>query len=178
MDLLQLIGVNINTFVENPVVALLIIGASEGIIAGLITGAIVWSITKAPDVLGRALLLAVIFGFLGFIWEFASITVVLGYSMGEIITALNDNPAIGPMFLQAFIRTFMYMILGALIGIGSRVPQFLIRGIIAGVFLGALVGALIWFATRYYFGFTLQLALFRLLVVLGVWGVITAVIKK
>ncbi|MEJ2746654.1 MAG: hypothetical protein P8183_01850 [Anaerolineae bacterium] len=177
LDLLQLVGVNINHIVHNPVLVLLIQGASEGVIVGLVTGAIVWSITKAPDVLGRALLLAVIFGLLGFIWEFTAISLAMGFSMGEIIRALSDNPAIGPMFLRAFIRTALYMLLGALIGIGSRVPQYMIRGIIGGIFAGALVGALIWFVTRYFLGLTLNIALFRLFVVLGVWGTITAFVK-
>ena len=178
MDLLQLIGINIHSLIENPIIATLILGASEGIVVGLVTGAMVWSITKAPDVLGRALLLAVILGFLGFLWEFASISAVMGFSLGSIIQALNDNPAIGQMFLRAFIRTFFYMILGSIIGIGSRVPQFMIRGMVVGIFLGALVGALIWFVTSYYLGFVLQIALFRFLVVIGVWGVITAVVRK
>lgn len=178
MDILQLIGININALVENPIATLLIIGASEGVVVGLITGAIIWSVTKAPDVIGRALLLVVIFGVLGFIWEFVSISIVIGSGMGEMIRAFSDNPAIGPMFLRAFTRTFFYMLLGAIIGIGSRVPQFMIRGIIIGIFLGALVGALIWFITSHYFGFVFHIALFRFFIVLGVWGLITALARS
>jgi hypothetical protein len=177
MDLLQLIGININALIENPILATLILGAAEGIVVGLITGALVWSLTKAPDVLGRALLLAVIFGLLGFIWEFARLSVVLEYNLGGLIRAFSDNPAVGPLLLRALVRTFFYMLLGAAIGIGSRVPQFMIRGVIVGIFLGGVVGAIIWFVTQYYFGFTLQIAVFRLFVVIGVWGMITLVAR-
>ena len=178
MDLLQLIGINLNSFIQNPIIANLISGAAEGVVVGLITGALVWSFTKAPDALGRAILLAVIFGVVGFIVEFVRIMAVMGYGMGQIIEALNENRAIGPMFLNAFIRTGFYMLIGALIGAGSRVPQYMIRGSVIGILLGAVTGAVLWLATHYYFGLALNIILFRFLVVLGVWGLITAVTNK
>ena len=98
MDLLQLIGININSFIQNPIVANLLSGAAEGVVVGLITGALVWSINKAPDVLGRALLLAVILVLIGFIAEFVRILAVMGFGMGEMIETFSENPDIGPMF--------------------------------------------------------------------------------
>jgi hypothetical protein len=178
MDLLQLIGVNLNSFIQNPIAAYLLSGAAEGVVVGLITGALVWSINKAPDTLGRALLLAVFFGGIGFIAEFARILSVLGYGLGEMIEAFSENPNIGPMFLAAFVRTGFYMLLGAVIGVGSQVPQFMIRGIIIGILLGGLVGALMWLVTNYYFGFSLHIVLFRFFVVVGVWGLITVISNK
>jgi hypothetical protein len=173
MDLLQLIGVNIDMITSNPIVASLIRGAVDGIVVGLITGALVWSITKAPDVLGRALLIAVIIGIVGFIAEFVRIGAVMGFGMGEMIASLNDNPEIGPMFLRAVVRTFYYMLFGASVGIGMRAPQYLLKGAVIGVLLGGLIGALIWFVLSYFWGLVLNIVLFRFFVVLGVTGTIT-----
>jgi hypothetical protein len=178
MDLLQLIGVNLNSFIQNPIVANLLAGAAEGVVVGLVTGALVWPISKAPDALGRALLLAVLFGLIGFIVEFVRILTVMGFGMGQMIEAFNENPAIGPMFLAAFVRTGFYMLLGAFIGVGSLVPQFMIRGIVIGILLGGLVGAILWLVTHYYFGFSLHIFLFRFFVVVGIWGVITIFSNK
>jgi hypothetical protein len=178
MDLLQLIGVNLNSFIQNPIVANLLSGAADGVVVGLITGALVWSINKAPDALGRALLLVVMFGLIGFIVEFVRILAVMGFGMGEIIEAFSENPAIGPMFLAAIVRTGFYMLLGALIGVGSLVPQFMIRGIIIGILLGGLVGAILWLITNYYFGLSLHIFIFRFFVVVGVWGLITVISNK
>jgi hypothetical protein len=178
MDLLQLIGVNINAFIQNPIVAHLLSGAAEGVVVGLITGALVWSVNKAPDALGRGILLAVLFGVVGFIAEFVRIISVTGHGMGEMIAAFSENPDIGPMFLNAFIRTAFYMLLGAVIGIGFRAPQFMIRGTVIGIFFGGLVGAILWLLTNYYLGFSLNIVIFRFLVVLGVWGLITVFSSK
>jgi hypothetical protein len=175
MDLLQLIGVNINNFTQNPIVALLISGAVEGIVIGLIAGALIWSISRAPDAFGRALLLAVIIGVVGFIVEFIRISSIMGVSMGQMIEAMSNNPAIGPMFLAALTRTGFYMLLGALLGVASTVPQHMIRGMIVGIFLGGLVGAALWFLTNYFLGFSFHILLFRFFVVLGIWGLIAAV---
>lgn len=178
MDLLQLIGVNLNAFIQNPIVAHLLSGAAEGVVVGLITGALVWSVNKAPDALGRGLLLAVLFGVVGFIAEFVRILSVMGYGMGEMIEAFSENPAIGPMFLNAFVRTAFYMLLGAVIGVGYRAPQFMVRGIVIGIFFGGVVGAILWLLTNYYLGFSLNIVIFRFLVVLGVWGLITVFSNK
>jgi hypothetical protein len=178
MDLLELIGINLNSFIQNPIVANLIAGAAEGVVVGLVTGALIWSIYKAPDVLGRALLLAVIFGLLGFIIGIVRIGYLMGMGMGQMIEALNENPEIGPMFLNAIIRAVYLMLFGALIGVGSRVPQHMIRGIVVGILLGALVGAVLWLITNYFFGFSFHIFIFRLLVVLGVWGLITAFLNR
>lgn len=173
MDLLQLIGANFNSFIQNPIVAHLLSGAAQGVVVGLITGILVWSINKAPDALGRALLLAVLFGLFGFIAEFIRILAVMGFGLGDMIRALSENPDIGPMFLAAIIRTGFYMLSGALIGVGSRAPQFMIRGAVIGILLGGMVGAILWMLTHYYLGFTLHIFIFRFFVVLGVWGLIT-----
>lgn len=178
MDLLQLIGVNLNSFIQNPIVANLLPGAAEGVVVGLITGALVFSINKAPDALGRVLLLAVLFGLVGFTVEFVRILTVMGFGMGEMIESLSENPAIGPMFLAAFVRTGFYMLLGALIGVGSMAPQFMIRGIVIGILLGGVVGAILWWVTNYYFGVSLHIFVFRFFVVLGVWGLITILFNK
>lgn len=178
MDLLQLIGLNINAITSNPIVASLIMGAVDGVAVGLIAGALVLSVTKAPDVLGRALLIAVILGIVGFIFEFVRILSVMGFGMGEMIAAFNDNPEIGPMFLRAFVRTFYYMLFGATVGIGMRAPQYLLRGAVIGILLGGLIGALMWFAFNYFFGVVLNIILFRFLVVLGITGVITGFAKR
>lgn len=178
MDLLQLIGVNIDAITSNPIVASLIIGALDGIAVGLITGALVWSVTKAPDALGRALLIAIIIGVVGFIAESVRIGAVMGFGMGEMIKALNENPEIGPMFLRAVVRTFYYMLFGASVGIGMRAPQYLLRGAVIGVLLGGLIGALIWFVLNYYWGLVLNIVLFRFFVVLGVTGAITGFAQR
>jgi hypothetical protein len=178
MDLLQLIWANFNSFIQNPIVANLLSGAAAGVVVGLITGALVWSINKAPDALGRALLLAVLLGLIGFIAEFILILAVMGLSMAEMIEALSENPDIGPMFLDAFVRTGFYMLSGALIGVGSKAPQFMIQGIVIGILLGGLVGAILWLITHHYFGFSLHIVIFRFFVVLGVWGLITILPKK
>lgn len=175
MDLLQLIGVNLDNFIQNPILSLLISGAVEGVVVGLIAGALIWSISRAPDALGRALLLAVIFGLVGFIIEFIRISAIMGISMGEMIEAMRENPAIGPLFLAALIRTGFYMLLGAFLGVASLVPQHMIAGMVVGVFLGGFVGALLWFLTNYFLGFSFQILLFRFLIVLGIWGVMAAV---
>ena len=178
MDLLQLIGINLSSFIQNPIVANLLSGAAEGVVVGLVTGALVWSINKAPDTLGRTLLFAIILGAVGFIAEFVRIISVMGFGMGEMIEAFSENPNIGPMFLNAFVRTGFYMLLGAIIGVGSRAPQFMIRGIVVGILLGGLVGAILWLSTNYYLGFSFHIVIFRFFVVLGVWGLIIVFSKK
>ncbi|MCB9418720.1 MAG: hypothetical protein H6667_02870 [Ardenticatenaceae bacterium] len=175
MDLLQLIGVNLNAFIQNPIIAILLAGAAEGVVVGLVTGTLVWSINKAPDALGRALLFAVIFALVGLIAEVVRILSLMGFSMGQMIETINENPAIGIMFLNALIRTSLYLLLGALVGVASRAPQFMVRGMVVGILLGGGTGALLKLITNYYFGFSFHILIFRLLIALGVWGGITVI---
>lgn len=173
MDLLQVFAEYFASFVTNPTVAQLVSGAAEGIIIGLVVGAIVWAIMEAPDTLGRALLFSIILGIVVIIWEFARIGAVMGMGLGSIIAAMNDNPRIGTMFWTALIHTFYAMIIGTAIGVGSLVPNLMVKGAIIGLFLGALTGAAINFAL-FYFGIRMSPLYFRGLVSLGTWGLLVA----
>ena len=70
------------------------------------------------------------------------------------------------------------MLSGALIGVGSRAPQFMIRGIVIGILLGGLVGAILWLQPIIILVFHYTSLIFRFFVVLGVWGLITVFSKK
>lgn len=171
MDILQLIGVDLSAFVDNPLIISALSGAADGIVIGLIVGAIIWAIMGAPDTLGRALLLAVLLGIAVIVWQVAQISVVVGSGMGELLDSFNNNPAVGKMFLQAGAYALTAMFVGAFLGVVSQVPQLVLQGGIIGVFLGAFVGALLG-GGLFYLGVSVSTLVYRLLVVLGVWALL------
>ncbi len=171
MEFLQFIGDYLSNLVGNPIAAQLLSGAGEGIVIGLVVGAIVWAIMQAPDTLGRALLFGIFLGIIVVIWEFARIGAVVGGSMGSIINSLNENPIIGGMIMQAGIRTVAAMLIGAAIGVGSLVPQLMIKGAIIGLFLGALAGAALR-GVFDYFNISLSRTMFQGAVVVVTWGLL------
>ncbi len=171
MDWLQIFADYLSALIVNPLVAQIVAGAAEGVVVGLIVGAVVWAIMQAPDTLGRALLLSIILGIGVIVWEFARIGAVMGMGMGGIIDSFNTNPQIGRMFLTAGVHTLTAMFVGALIGVGSRAPNYMIKGAIIGLFLGALAGAAIRFGL-YFFGVRVNLLIFRGLVSLGTWALL------
>jgi len=174
MDILQLVSNNLSAFSSNPLVSQIILGATQGIVVGLVVGAVVWAIMEAPDTLGRALLFAIILGIIVSIWEFVRIGNVVGAGMGDIITTLNHNPQIGPLFLTAVLHTLTAMFIGAILGVGTQVPHFMIRGAIIGLFLGAFVGAVLQVALSHY-GISLNRLIYRGVIALGIWALLTAV---
>lgn len=171
MDWLQLFADYLSSLIADPLVAQLAAGAAEGVVVGMAVGAVVWAIMKAPDTLGRALFLGILLGIAVMVWEIARIGAVMGMGMGGIIDSLSDNVQLGRMFLAAGVHTLTAMFVGALIGVGSRVPNYMIYGGIIGLFLGALAGAALRFGL-YFFGVRVNLLVFRGLVSLGTWALL------
>jgi len=171
MDWLQTFSDYLSALVDNPVVAELVFGAVEGVLIGLLAGSIIYAIMQAPDALGRAIFLGIMFGIVAIVYETFRIGNELGIGMASMIRNMNINPNIGPMFWKAGLNTMTAMFIGGAIGVGSLVPNHMMRGGFLGAILGAIVGGGI-SVGLYYGGVSVNLWLFRGAVVLGIWAVL------
>lgn len=148
-------------------------GALNGIVAGLIVGAVVWPIMQFPDAMGRVLILALIFAIGMILFELARISQLTGSTFSSILGAFQDfstSTAIGAMILQAAYRILIAMLIAAIIGVGSIAPGKVIIGALIGLFLGLLGGALLAVLADQ-LGFALPTLLFQVLVGLLAWGI-------
>ncbi len=171
MDWLQIFSDYLSALIDNPIVAEMVFGAVEGVMIGLLAGSIIYAIMQAPDALGRALFLGIMFGVGVIVYETFRIGHDLGISTIDIINNMEANPAIGQMFWRAGLNTVTAMFIGGVIGVGSLVPNHMLRGGFWGAILGAIVGAGISIGL-YYGGVVVNLWLFRGAVVLGIWAVL------
>ena len=153
-------------------------GALSGLAAGAIVGAIVWSITNAPDTLGRVLLFTIILGILMLLFQTILILNTLPeISMGSLIAAFQDRSTeIGQMIIRAGQWVGLSALGGALVAVLLSVPGETIKGALIGVVIGALLGAGINAGVRE-LGINLRAgtALFQIVVGLLTGGVLTSV---
>jgi hypothetical protein len=151
-------------------------GALNGIIAGLIIGAVVWPIMQFPDSMGRVIALALVFAIGMILFEMTRISRLTGSTFSSILGAFQDfstSTAIGALIAQAAYRVLIAMLVAAIIGVGSMAPGKVIIGAIIGLFLGLLGGALLAVLLEQ-LGFTLPVLLFQVLVGLLAWGILAS----
>lgn len=148
-------------------------GAISGLIAGLVVGAIIVPLIQVPDALGRALLLAALFGLGMAGFQIVRVLSVTGGSMSNIIDGLN-TPAVGQMILNSVLYIFYALLAGALIGILITVPDKALKGGLIGMLFGAVMGAVLYWLLGY-LGISLDQTLFRLLTGFLIFGVLTAI---
>jgi hypothetical protein len=148
-------------------------GAISGLVAGLVVGAIIVPLIQVPDALGRALLLAVFFGLGMAGYQLVRILAVTGSSMGSILDNLN-TPVVGQAIINGLLYVLYALLAGALIGVLITVPDRALKGGLIGMLFGVILGvALYWLLGR--LGIYLNLTVFRLLVGVLIFGVLTAI---
>ncbi|MFQ5401355.1 MAG: hypothetical protein ACE5E7_17375 [Anaerolineae bacterium] len=155
-------------------------GALDGVLVGALVGALALPMSRAPDTMGRGLFLAIMLGLLVGLFELARIGVIAGQTMGSMIDAFmgEQSTLVAALIRQAGIRVLIALFLGAILGMGSKVPDMVIKGSLWGFFVGAAIGALLRVALVQFGAAYLSLLIFRVIVGMLSWGLIAAVGSK
>lgn len=151
-------------------------GAISGLVAGLVVGAIILPLMQVPDALGRALLFGTILGVLMAGYQLYLILSITGGTMGSIIDALNSSIA-GPAIINGMVYVIYAILIGCLIGVFTTEPGLAIKGGLVGMLVGVIVGVVLYWLLGY-LGVYMNMTLFRLLVGLLIFGVMTAIMGK
>ncbi len=151
-------------------------GALNGLVAGLVIGAVVVPLLQVPDAMGRALLLGALFGLGMAGYQIVQVLSLTGGGLGDILDGL-ENPAVGQAILNAFLYILYAVLFGCLVGVVITVPDRALKGGLVGLVFGAVMGAAMYWLLGY-FRINLDINLFRILIGLLVFGVLTAVSGK
>ncbi len=146
-------------------------GALNSLAVGAIVGAVVWSVSQAPDSMGRVLLFGILAGVIMLIVQLVITLGVIGdVTMASIIDAFNQRQGVmAARIVEAGQWVGAAALIGALLGVVFTVPGEAIKGAIIGLFVGALVGAIL-NVVLIQLGFALNQLLFQLVVGLLTWG--------
>lgn len=152
------------------------IGALNSLAVGAIVGAVVWSVSQAPDTMGRVLLFGILAGVVMLFVQLVMILSLIGdVSLASIIDAFNQRQAImAARIIQAGQWIGATALIGALLGVLFTVPGEAIKGAIIGLFVGALVGAIL-NVVLIQLGVRLSTLLFQLVVGLLTWGFLISI---
>lgn len=146
-------------------------GALNSLAVGAIVGAVVWSVSQAPDTMGRVLLFGILAGLVMlFVQLVITLSLIGDVSMASIINAFNQRQGVmAARIIDAGQWIGGAALIGALLGVIFTVPGEAIKGAIIGLFVGALVGAIL-NVVLLQIGFPLNKFLFQLVVALLTWG--------
>lgn len=146
-------------------------GALNSLAVGAIVGAVVWSVSQAPDTMGRVLLFGILAGLVMlFVQLVITLSLIGDVSMASIINAFNQRQGVmAARIIDAGQWIGGAALIGALLGVIFTVPGEAIKGAIIGLFVGALVGAIL-NVVLLQVGFPLNKFLFQLVVALLTWG--------
>jgi hypothetical protein len=175
--LFQAINNSIAASVRLAVVDDLLEGALAGIVIGILVGAIVMPMVQAPDAIGRGLFFTILAAVGMSLYQLARIGTATGEQLGTILSAFTGpyTDALGEMMLEGIVLVLYSMLAGALVGVGSVVPDQVMKGGLVGLFLGAAVGALFQVVLGE-FGVRLNPTLFRISIAAITWALFTAIV--
>ncbi len=151
-------------------------GALDSLAVGAIVGAVVWSVSMAPDTVGRVFL----FGLLaGLVMVFVQLVIILNaigeVSMSSLIDAFQSRQAeMSVLIVAAGQWIGITALIGSLLGVIFTVPGEAIKGAIIGLFLGAIVGAIL-NVILLEIGLQLNMLIFQFVVGLLTWGLMASV---
>lgn len=156
----------------------LIQGALAGIVIGLFVGAIVMPVLQAPDSMLRGIIFA-IFAALGMaLFQLARVAQVTGHGMGTVLGSFAGpyTGNLGSMIWNGIVWVLYSLLAGAIVGVGSVVPDKVLKGGLVGMFLGAFVSA----ALRILFqemGIVLNITLTRIMIAALTWALFTTLVS-
>lgn len=155
----------------------LIDGALIGILIGILVGALIMPMMQTPDTMLRTVLFAILAATGMSIYQLARIGRATGERINTILSAFMGpyTDALGEMMLDGVIWVLYAMLAGALIGVGSQVPDRVIKGGLIGLFMGAAVGAVLR-AVLGEINVSLSPTIFRLAVAALTWALFTVVV--
>lgn len=151
-------------------------GALNSLAVGAIVGAVVWSVSQAPDTVGRVFLFGLLAGLIMLFVQLAITLNVIGeFSMMSLLDAFQSREAeMSVRLIEAGQWIGVTALVGALLGVIFTVPGEAIKGAIIGLFLGAVVGAGM-NVILLEIGLRLNTFVFQLVVGLLTWGLLASV---
>jgi hypothetical protein len=155
----------------------LIDGALIGLAIGILVGALVMPMVQTPDTMLRTVLFAILAAVGMSIFQLARIGRATGERLGTILSAFMGpyTDTLGETILDGVIWVLYAMLGGALIGVGSQVPDRVIKGGLIGLFIGGAVGAALQ-AILGEINVALSPTIFRITVAVLTWALFTVVV--
>lgn len=150
-------------------------GALNSLLVGAIVGAVVWSVSQAPDTVGRVFLFGL---FAALIMLFVQVAITLNVigevSLPSLIDAFQNRQAVmAARLIEGGQWIGIAGLVGALLGVIFTLPGEAIKGAIIGLVAGAFIGAALNVAIIA-IGLRLNVLIFQFLVGLLVWGLLAS----
>ncbi len=176
--LMQTMNNTIAASVSMTIVDDLIQGALAGIVIGLFVGAIVMPVLQAPDSMLRGIVFAIFAGLAMALFQLFRVGQVTGHGMGTVLGAFGGpyTGNLGSMIWKGITWVLYALLGGAIVGVGSVVPDQVIKGGLLGMILGAVVSA----ALRILFkemGIVLSVTLTQIMIAALTWALFTTLIS-
>ncbi len=151
-------------------------GALNSLAVGAIVGAVVWSVSQAPDTVGRVFLFGLMAGLIMLFVQLAiTLDLVGDFSMSALMNAFQSREGeMSVRIIEAGQWIGVTALIGALLGVIFTVPGEAIKGALIGLFLGAIVGGVL-NVILLEIGLRLNTLIFQLVVGLLTWGFLASV---